>query len=287
MTCSELVLSILIGLFTTVVGILSALFIERQRRPWLSIDTGECGYPEKVEESKSYYHGPPCTWLHVRIKNPRTPWWIACVYDREPAAGCRAWITFYCGDDSLWKWLSKPLGWRALAPFHRWNNSSLKRVFEYDMDARWSDTAPPEIPKQYKEGEDRILPKGLQETFDIQPGEESTARLDIVWRARDDDDCYGWNDHNYLYDDEGDDKKQYRNPKSKLPRGRYIAKVRVITGGREFPDLCIVCNDDDYESFRLCSIKDERKKKEFKKALLRYDNKRKEEEPRKVLSTCF
>lgn len=217
MNCLDMVVNFLISLFASVVGILFVLWLDRQKRPKLSM-TVEVGKPGGLEEDNPYKR-PPSTWLHVHVQNQSLDGLASLFYDREPAFGCRAWITFY-----------------------RYHDHSC--VFEHEMDARWSDTAVPEIPAFYKNI--KVLPKGLQEAIDIQPGDpvENSPRLDIAMRIKGDDECYGWNNAGYLYDD-------YRNPNWRLEKGRYIARVRIKTGGREFRDLFMVCNDGDYNSFKL------------------------------------
>lgn len=211
--------SILLGLIGIVATILLGLFpvwLDRQKSPKLSMEVGE---PEKLKEDNPYKH-PPCTWLHVRVKNLSLGGLASKLINREPALDCHAWVTFYQRHD-----LSCP--------------------FDHAMKARWSDTAVPVIDDFYKKIE--TLPKGLQETVDIQPGK--CERLDIAIRTKGDEQCYGWNNEGYLYDD-----NKYTNPKWQLQKVLYIATVRVETGGRKFEDIFMVCNEGEYDFFELKSI---------------------------------
>ena len=208
-----LIVDLGINLLATVLGILIVLLLERKRRPQLSMTIGQSSTIEKNDT----LNRSPCTWLHVQIHNPSLPRFLAWCYDREPAFSCHAWVTFHHLDGV--------------------------RVFDRKMNARWSDTPPPEIADMYKQT--KTLPKTVQETVDIPPGEY--ANIDIALRLEGEDECYGWNNENYLYDNN-------KNPNWRLDKGRYIAQVTVKSAGRQFTDAFMVCNDVPYQDFRLETI---------------------------------
>jgi hypothetical protein len=73
-----------------------------------------------------------------------------------------------------------------------------------------------------------------------------------VFRAKGEDQCYGWNNESYLHD--------WRHPSWRLEKGRYVARVRVKTGGHEYTNAFLIANDVPYEDFRLVEIEDKAKK---------------------------
>ena len=113
----------------------------------------------------------PSTWLHVQVHNKNLPRWLAWVYNGEPALSCHAWITFHHLD-------GYPI-------FHR------------AMNARWSETPEPIV--EVKDTEKRAVARllNVQDTIEISPGEY--ADLDIVFRAKSDNECYGWSNESYIY----------------------------------------------------------------------------------------
>ena len=231
----DLFLNFIINLLAGIVGILVVLWIERQRRPRIFMDVGkhnEIGPNDPLGRS-------PAKWLYVQIHNKGMPRWLAWVYNRESAQSCRAWITFYHLDGN--------------------------RVYDREMHARWSETPEPNVVVTEVSGNrtqadhPTAAPKDLmtiggssdrpcfvrlvnvQETIDIPPGEH--AKVDVVFRMADEDDCYGWCNDSYLYN--------WKHPGWRLEKGRYIAKVRVKTGGKEWVDTFLVENSVPYGDFRL------------------------------------
>jgi hypothetical protein len=220
----DLTIQLLISLITTFLGIFLVLTLDRKRRADLKITKGE-----DTEEEKD----PPQKYLHVTVENLPLCRIHSFFQDRETALSTRAWITFYHYDDP-----SQP-----------------SCAFDRDMLARWSDNPIPDIPEYYRDMKE--LQRGLPETMDIQP--EEKVRLDIATRIKGDNECYGWNNEGYLYDD-------HRNADWCLNKGRYLVKVRAKTAGRDFKALFLLQNDGDYESFKLEPI-DTREKNKLMKLL--------------------
>lgn len=236
MNIADLSLNFLINLTAGVVGILIVLWIERQRRPRLSMSVG---IPNEIVE-KSDEPRKPGKWLYVTIHNAGVPRWLAWVYSGEPAMACRAWITFY--------------------------HLEGHRVFDREMNARWAATPEPQIqvltlgrtavPPQLVTVKDAKMEQrqfvrllDVRETYDIPAGE--STNIDVVMRFRDEETAYGWCNESYLYG--------WKHPDWVLPKDRYLAKVRVVTGGREFTDVFLVVNDVPYADFRLEPAKPELK----------------------------
>lgn len=218
----ELIVNFILSLVSGVVGILVVLWIERHRRPSLSIKLGQ---PSQIKES-DFLGRPVSTWLHVQIHNRNVPKWLAWVYHGEPALACRSWITFHHLD--------------------------AKRVFDREMEARWSDSDEPKVEITNTDKGQVLKLVGVQNTFDIPPGEHTD--VDVVIRDKSNDDCFGWNNEKYLFN--------WRHAKWYLGgKGRYIARIRVKTGGQEYVNAFLIVNDEGYDDFRLEEVDDETKKK--------------------------
>lgn len=211
----DLVTSFLISLVATVMGILIILWIERQRRPRLTMAVGESG---RIVEG-DLLERRSTTWPHIQVRNETPPNWLYWVYDGEPALGCRGWITFHHLDG--------------------------RKVYDREMLIRWSETPEPPLTLLQKHGQDpdtavALLGNG-QNFVDIPCGEYTN--IDVVCRMKGDSDCYGWCNESYLHN--------WQHPAWKFEKGSYIAKIRIRTGGREFTDAFLVVNDVQYEDFRL------------------------------------
>ncbi len=78
--------------------------------------------------------------------------------------------------------------------------------------------------------------------IDVYPGEEEI--LDVAVRFDDGADCYGWNNDSYL--------TNWRNPKWKLGRERYLIKVVITSSGQKCVGVFRLINDvDSRTDFRL------------------------------------
>lgn len=88
-------------------------------------------------------------------------------------------------------------------------------------------------PFKYNAGVWRNYFNGNRETIDV------AARFDS------DDDCYGWCTENYL------PEKGWRNADWRLPKGRYIVKVTVMSSGEKITNFFQVENFVAKKHFRL------------------------------------
>jgi hypothetical protein len=232
----------------TTSGIVIALWLERRKKPDLKI---ECGDPVRQTIPKDPpYNDPPLTRLHVNVRNlPLSPP-LSWFWNRETAVGTRAWISFY--QDKLGR---------------------------FKMLGRWKNAGVPQIPSSWIK--DRQLPKGLQDTMDIQPYvmTDDIQGLDIAIRCEkeekdeqgtvqytEEQECYAWNNENYLYDGgaKNDLNVKFRHPDHSLAAGVYYVKVVVTSGGREFNDLFVLHNDRE---FMLMAIPDTKEKDKLIKSL--------------------
>lgn len=224
MSTCELIINSLISFFASFIGVLLVLWIERQRRPKLSMSIGGPNYLKEND----VLGRPECKWLRVFIKNRDVPRFILWFYQGEPALSCQAKITFFHLDK--------------------------QKVFDREMEGRWAGSQEPK-----SESIDTI--NGLayrlvvfQHTYDIPSGEG--ADLDIAIRLNGEEECYGWTDESYI--------NNWKHPQWKLDRGRYIAKISIKTGGREFSDAFYIVNDIPYNDFRLAPVEHKIKKEILK-----------------------
>jgi hypothetical protein len=176
----------------------TAIVVEYLRRPSLRVELLppiDATYPPGTRPVTNMRS------LHAKLYNrtlPRGAKWML----RAPALQCRAMITFHYLDDE-------------------------HDLFGRAMEGRWSDTPQP-IPivvLQNPDGQQLGLFPELSRGVDVLPGD--SAELDILIRADDDDDCYGWNNESYY------STPLWRNPRWQLPRGRHLVKVEVTSSGQK------------------------------------------------------
>jgi hypothetical protein len=201
----------LINLLAGILGILIVLWIERQRKPKLTISIG---IPGEIIEN-DLLNRLPCKWLHAHVSNRNVPRMLSWFYQGEPALDCRAWIEFLYSDR--------------------------KKVFENNMVVRWSGSEEPKIECINTKSGQAFRLIGAQNSFDIPPGESTD--IDVVFRFKAETNCYGWNNESYLY--------EWKHPNWVLGTGRFIARVKIKTGGHEFKKEFLIVNDGPFQEFRL------------------------------------
>jgi len=221
MKIEDIPLNFLINLVAGVVGILIVLWIERQRRPRISMKVGE-----RTSLPDDDPLGRACTWAHIAICNGKTPRWLSWVYDGDPALACRAWISFHHAIDG-------------------------HRLYSNEMVARWSEAPQPRVVTVPTEKGTAALLENTYDTVDIPTGE--CANIAPVCRPIGGDECYGWNNRSYVH--------SFKDPDWKLDKGRYIARIRVKTAGREFVDAFLIINDISYKEFRVEPIDEDIKRR--------------------------
>jgi hypothetical protein len=213
-----------IALLASVAGILIVLVLESRRRPNLRMAIGVTAAPFQENDPLSRKQ---CRWPIVEIHNLKIPWWLAWVYDGDPAFACRAWISFHNLQDG-------------------------GRIFSEAMPARWNESDPPRVVQFTKpDGQTIAALEAVQYAIDIPTGER--MGMAPVYRAKDSESCYGWNNESYLHN--------FEHPLWKLDKGRYIARIRVVTGGREFVDAFKIINDAPFADFRIEEVDQETKNK--------------------------
>ena len=159
--------------------------------------------------------------LRLIVHNEPLPGWAKWMV-RAPALQCWATITFHHRDG--------------------------QNVFGRAMDGRWAGSQQPvPLPVLGPQGQQfEILDFArltLQSRIDIYPGQSQP--LDIVNRADNDEECYGWNNETYF------STPRWRNPNWRLPPERYLVKVIISSSGQEFTDCFRLINNVRRTDFRL------------------------------------
>lgn len=209
------ILAFFISLIATFLGLIITFLIAAQTRPEISISITPPHqlFPNDPMGRKA------ATWLKVEICNEALSGWkrlIAFFYDRSYAIGCKGWITFHYPDD-------------------------YRSVFSHPVALRWDDTPEPK-PNTVQVPEGIIaVPAYTPKVYDIPTGECTTTA--ILYREDGDQNCFVWNNDSYLFG--------FKHPEWRLEKGRFIARVRVKTGGREFFGYFVVFNEELYINFRI------------------------------------
>lgn len=208
-------LSIVVG---AVIAILLAVGIENLRRPKLSLQI------ESTPIDSHYSNQHPAVdsrYVRVCLKNTGLPKWARWML-RSPALQCRGTITFHHLDG--------------------------QNVFGRAMAVRWSGSPQP-IPLEAITDDNRRfqifdpMRLTLDSRIDVYPGEHEI--LDVAVRHDAEPECYGWNNEAYLQ------PHVWRTPGWRLPPGRYLVKVVVVSSGQKCEGVFRLINDVNRSDFRL------------------------------------
>lgn len=211
-----MVLTALGAFIGALLSLIISIYIEYQRKPKLSL---------KIEDppfDATYTSAPAkeARFLRVHLINHAMNKWLRWL-GRNAAMGCFGYIQFYHIDNG--------------AP-----------VFSKQMPVRWSKSDEP-VSHYMQDGQIIQLfdPAKYNSAFrrDCFPGSEEL--IDIVARYDNEDECYGWCNDSYLPD------KGWRNQDWKLPKGRYLIKVTVISSGDNVSDIFQLENSVTKQHFRL------------------------------------
>lgn len=152
--------------------------------------------------------------IHLNVKNvpKRVPF-----VPRQTAYSCHGTITFFTPD-------SKQVG--------------------KTMSIRW-DGAPEPIKAEVVDNKIVHLPDSrlirLSRYIDIPPGE--TESLAAAVRIHDESHAFGWTSKSYFHN--------WQHPDYSLPTGRYIARVKIVSGDRMFQKDFPFVNPGEFERFDL------------------------------------
>ncbi len=154
------------------------------------------------------------THLRILVHNQRMRF-----FERNPALMCSALIEFYYPDPDR-------------IPVYSNDDGTAK-----SMQGRWACTPEPVQPILLPNGQQAKALPNIPHNVDI-PVDEKCA-LDVAMRFSGEDVCYGWNNDGYFH-------VNFKNDKWRLSRGKYIVKVKVKTGGREFNQEFLLINDIEF-----------------------------------------
>ena len=169
-------------------------------------------------------------------------------YDNRPAKSAR-----FLGLELINKPLPKIFRWlqrNAAVQCHgtiEFYHLDGQNVFGRAMPIRWSGSPEP-VPMLLAVGDQKIVVADparftLTPRIDVHPGEKE--RLDVAAKFDDESECYGWSNESYF------SNPVWRNPNWRLPAGRYLVKVTVISSGERISGLFRLINDVSQKDFRL------------------------------------
>lgn len=115
------------------------------------------------------------------------------------------------------------------------------------MRLRWSGSPQPITPIVQLGGQTGVIIDSdrlsIEPRIDIYPGD--SGLLDTAVRFDNDAECYGWTNANYS------SNPQWRNPDWKIPAGRFLVKVEVVSAGERCDGIFRLVNDVARSDFRL------------------------------------
>jgi hypothetical protein len=146
----------------------------------------------------------------------------------------------------MFKWMLREAAQQCFGAvsFHHLDGQS---VFGRSMQARWSGSPEPIATRFSIDGKEVAFVDGFRFTqlgkMDVFPG--SGEKMDIAARFDNEAECYGWSNQNYFSD------PVWRSPDWRLPAGRYLVKVTVVSSGEKLSKLFRLVNDVGRNDFRL------------------------------------
>ncbi len=204
----------ILNVIAGIVGIVIVLFIDRTRRPELILKEGEKSFMEPNDPLGR----KEAAFLYVSVTNKPIFPFLGFFFDREPAYACKAWITFYDMENN--------------------------KLFEEEMLGRWTSNPEPKVHNVKKNNESFKRLIIIRNTFDIHPSE--TVSLNTIVKIKNDRNCYGWSDDSYLHG--------WENPNWKMSEEKFLLKIRIRTGGREFVKVFGIENKNDFKDVKFFSI---------------------------------
>lgn len=209
----ETLMGIVVG---AIIAILIPLRIESLRKPKLKL--------KLTEPQDSNYENSPASvarFLLVKLVNEQLPRWASWWMSRDAALQCHGTITFHHLDGQNIFGRAMPFRWRASPePGSIELKFDDKRLFITDRTAF-----------------------NLEPRMDVYPGE--AQQLGVIARFDNEPDCYGWSNESYF------SEPKWRNPAWRLPPGRYLVRVTVISAGSKCTSVFRLSNDVSQPDFRL------------------------------------
>lgn len=206
------IISIVGGLISAFIAIAFVIWMEKLRKPKLSLKIGKFNKHEYDESLKKPARIMRTFGLNLENENlHKCLRWIS----RNTAVHCSGYITFHKKDGDS--------------------------VFSRPMPIKWSRMPMLEV----RPGGTIIEHSPYEASFiDVHPGEYET--LDVISRFDNDSECYGWNNESYYSD------PRWRNKDWKLDGSYdYFIKVRVISAGLRCEDVFKLHIGNDPDDLKL------------------------------------
>lgn len=199
-----------------ILAILFAIFVERIRKPRLTMSVGHTDIVRPTGPNFNIGDGKS---LRVRVFAEPLRWGTRWMM-RSHAVQCRDDVSFHHLDGQY--------------------------LYNREMRARWAGTPEPlqvigidanQQPITILDPYKIVAPSEV----DIAPSESET--LDIVVRFDNDVECFGWSNESYQY--------AWRNLVWRIPFGRYLVRVTIRSGGQSWSEVFRLINDVPRDDFRL------------------------------------
>jgi hypothetical protein len=134
---------------------------------------------------------------------------------------------------------------RGTITFHNLDHGD--RFFAKPLPLRFSDSVEP-VPMQIQIGDQTgaiidPLRFSLESRADLYPGQETP--FDTAVKFDGEPECYAWSNHNYF------SRPLWKDPNWKLPPGRYLVSVRVISNSARCSGVFRLLNQGTPGDFRL------------------------------------
>lgn len=208
-------MNILDTLVGAILAILTTIVTESLRKPSLKMQiykAGDANYTDRPAKKARF--------LYLELINrplPKVFRWLS----RNAALQCHGTITFHHLDGT--------------------------NVFGRPMQIRWTNLPEP-TPAILVIGEKRYPffdPRKFEHfsRVDVHSGESEI--FNVASRFDDDDDCFGWSNESYYVE------PIWRNQNWKLPKGRYLVHVSIISAGEKCQSLFRLINDVGLNDFRI------------------------------------
>ncbi len=207
------------ALFGVLVGALIVVRVEEFRKPSLKfrlVPTTDGQYPPNRPAKRSRL-------AHLQVLNMVLPKWARWMA-RNAALQCRGTVSFHHMDGQNVFGRAMPVKW-------------VRTVEALPMEIRGPDG---ESVIGYLFDPLRIT---SESRTDIAPGE--ATEFTVAVRFDDDEDCYGWNLESYQ------SNPPWRNPRWKLPHGRYLIRAEIFSGDQSCSEVYRLVNDVPTDAFRI------------------------------------
>lgn len=206
-------------LLGALLSIAITVFFETLRKPSLTMELRNDKPADFSDVEKPADKGK---WLYAELRNNALPPIWKFFVSRNAALQCHGLISFHHLDGT--NVFGRPMT-------ARWRVSPLPAATEFALK---DGNLYPQINYQYYEISNRP---------DIFPGEIEPSSINIASRFDEEEECYGWTNESFA--------KNWRHPLWKLPNGRYLVHVVIISAGEKIEKNFRLINDVTLDDFRL------------------------------------